>query len=63
MTRLVKSGQYTGKVSAAKVVYVGHSFGSSVSVAALGDDASLADGVVLTGKHAQSGLLRFTITN
>ncbi|KAK0755705.1 hypothetical protein N5P37_011737 [Trichoderma harzianum] len=49
LTRLVKSGQYTGKYSQTKVVYMGHSFGSAISYTALANDVSLADAIVLTG--------------
>ena len=52
LTKLIKSGQYTGKVSPAKIVYVGHSFGSAISITALANDDSLVDGIVLTGNAA-----------
>ncbi|KAK3358291.1 Alpha/Beta hydrolase protein [Lasiosphaeria ovina] len=50
LTKLVKAGQFvggTGKPPA--VVLLGHSFGSIISITALANDLSIADGIVLTG--------------
>ena len=59
LTKLVKAGQYVDNLGVpSSVVLVGHSFGSAVSVAALGADSSLAAGVVLTGEAANIGSLR-----
>lgn len=48
----IKSGKWISPLSQAKkVVLVGHSYGSSISLAALSADETLADGLVLTGKR------------
>ncbi|KAK0717924.1 Alpha/Beta hydrolase protein [Lasiosphaeria miniovina] len=50
LTKLVKAGQFvggTGKPPA--VVLLGHSFGSVISITALANNLSIADGIVLTG--------------
>ena len=50
LTKQVRSGRYTGSIGVPKaVVYVGHSFGSAISISAIGNNACLADGIVLTG--------------
>lgn len=46
----VKTGNYVKDIGVPdKVVLVGHSFGSSISITALGVEPTLADGVILTG--------------
>lgn len=50
IARLVKAGKYVSDIGVPKkVVYVGHSFGSSISFGALGLEPTIVDGVILTG--------------
>lgn len=54
LTAQIKSTSCLTDITAKKVVYVGHSFGSSISLGALGQDESLADGLILTGAWLNS---------
>lgn len=51
LARLLKSGKYTGGLGTSKsLVLVGHSFGSSISAAAVVAQSDICDALILTGK-------------
>ena len=50
ITRSIRAGKYTGTIGVPKkIIYVAHSFGSSVSTATIAAAPEIADAVVLTG--------------
>ncbi|KAK3687592.1 Alpha/Beta hydrolase protein [Podospora appendiculata] len=58
LTKLVRAGKYVGSLGKpSSVVYVGHSFGSTISIQAIANDITAADGLVLTGYTLNSDVL------
>ncbi|KAK3323878.1 Alpha/Beta hydrolase protein [Cercophora scortea] len=59
LTKLVRAGKYVGSLGKPPkaVVYVGHSFGSTISIQAVANDVTAADGLVLTGYTLNSDVL------
>lgn len=50
LTRQIRSGKYTGVIGIPKkIILVGHSYGSSISMATIAGAPDIADAVVLTG--------------
>lgn len=50
LTLLVRSGKYTGNVGVPrKIVHIGHSFGSELTNALIGQNPGISEGAILTG--------------
>lgn len=53
LSKLLRAGKYVGTLGKKpeSIVFVGHSFGSTISLTAAANDFSVADGLVLTGMY------------